>query len=114
MTVPYGKSLVKAAALGLLSWGLPGLKGQSATPNWEDGLSKIAYSEIRYRLYGVGMPDNVELKVAVWTPDVPGQKFPVILIATPYNKVAERHIQHADFFARRGYALVAYDLRGRY
>ena len=114
MTVPYRKSLTKAAALVLLSWGLAELKGQSVTPNWEDSLSKIAYSEIKYRLYDVAMPDNVKLNVAVWTPDVPGQKFPVILIATPYNKLHERHIQQADFFARRGYALVAYDLRGRY
>ena len=88
--------------------------GQSPTENWQDKLSKVGPSEIKYRLYDVAMPDGVKLNVAVYTPDVKDQRFPTVLIATPYNKVAPREVDRAFFFARRGYAFVAYDLRGRY
>ena len=60
------------------------------------------------------MPDGTKIGVAVWTPDVQGQKFPTILIATPYNKLRDTNIADAEFFVDRGYAYVAYDLRGRY
>lgn len=87
---------------------------QSRDSSWEDSLSKQSYSAIKFRMYQVPMPDGIKLSTAVWTPDVEGEKFPVILIATPYNKLDEWAIHAASFFAQRGYAFVAYDLRGRY
>jgi putative CocE/NonD family hydrolase len=87
---------------------------QSRDSSWEDSLSKQNYSAIKFRMYQIAMPDGVKLSAAVWTPEVDDQKFPVILIATPYNKLDEDNIAAAVFFAQRGYAFVAYDLRGRY
>ncbi len=60
------------------------------------------------------MSDGVKISAAVWTPDVEAAKFPVIMIATPYNKLDDWNMNAAQFFAQRGYAFVAYDLRGRY
>ena len=88
--------------------------GQSRDTSWEDTLSKQNYPAIKFRMYQIAMPDGVKLSAAVWTPEVNDQKFPVILIATPYNKLDEDNIAAAVFFAQRGYAFVAYDLRGRY
>ena len=87
---------------------------QSRDSSWEDSLSKQSYPTIKFRMYQIAMPDGVKLSAAVWTPEVDDQKFPVILIATPYNKLDEDNIAAAVFFAQRGYAFVAYDLRGRY
>jgi hypothetical protein len=86
----------------------------ATTRDWHDLLSKPVYSDIRFRLYQVPMSDGVKLSVAIWRPDVPGKRFPVIMMATPYNKLAEPNIEDAQFFAARGYVYMTYDLRGRY
>jgi putative CocE/NonD family hydrolase len=88
--------------------------GSYAADDWQSRLAPPAYTEIRYRMFQVAMPDGVKLSVAVWRPDVENEKFPTILVATPYNKLADRHINDGDYYSRRGYAYVAYDLRGRY
>jgi uncharacterized protein len=93
---------------------VPQLPGQSMNPEWKAKLSQPQYEDIRFRMYQVPMPDGTKLGVAVWTPDVEGQKFPAILIATPYDKLRDVNITDAEFFVPRGYAYVAYDLRGRY
>jgi putative CocE/NonD family hydrolase len=85
-----------------------------ATSDWHDQLSKPTFSDIRFRMYQVAMPDGVKLGVAVFRPDIDGQKFPVIMVATPYNKLRDRQMSDAKWFAERGYAYVTYDLRGRY
>lgn len=82
--------------------------------DWKGQLSQPVHSKIRFRMFQVPMPDGVKLSVAVWRPDEDDAKFPVVLAATPYNKLAERHVTDAQFFAQRGYAYVSYDLRGRY
>jgi putative CocE/NonD family hydrolase len=91
---------------------------QSQDPSWHDKLSAITYSEVTFRMYQVPMSDGVRLSAAVWTPDVEGKKFPVVMIATPYNKLAEEEgynvPEMAKFYVHRGYAFIAYDLRGRY
>jgi putative CocE/NonD family hydrolase len=93
---------------------VPQLMGQGPNPEWRVKLSQPQYEDIRFRMYQVPMPDGTKIGVAVWTPDVEGQKFPTILIATPYNKLSDADIIDAGFFVPRGYAYVAYDLRGRY
>ncbi len=105
---------------GSLFWSLivaltsTGVLAQAVTNDWRERLSKVEYPEIRFRLQDVTLPDGINLNVAIWRPDIDGEKFPVVLIATPYDKTSERNLRSADFFARRGYAFVAYDLRGRY
>jgi uncharacterized protein len=88
--------------------------GQGVDSGWKQKLSQPQYEDIRFRMYQVPMADGTKLAVAVWTPDVNEQKFPTILVGTPYNKLRETNIDDATFFVARGYAYVAYDLRGRY
>lgn len=81
---------------------------------WKDRLSKPTYSQVRFQMYQVSMPDGVKLSAVVWRPDVEAEKFPVIMIASPYNKITDRSIDGAKYFVPRGYAYVSYDIRGRY
>ncbi len=90
------------------------LFAQASPGSWQDNLSKPTFQQIRFRMYQIPMPDGVALAAAVWRPDVDGQRFPVIMIATPYNKMSAVNLDDANWFASRGYAFVAYDLRGRY
>lgn len=98
----------------LIAGGIQEAFAQSPNSSWEQNLSEQSYPSLKFRMYQIAMRDGAKLSAAVWTPDVADQKFPVVLIATPYNKLDEENIGAADFFARRGYAFVAYDLRGRY
>ncbi len=59
----------------------------------------------------VPMRDGVQLATDVYLPDGAGP-WPVILVRTPYNKDLLRGI--GEEAARRGYALVAQDCRGRF
>jgi putative CocE/NonD family hydrolase len=87
---------------------------QKFMEGWQEALSKPTYSKIRFQMYQVAMPDGVTLSAAVWRPDVEREKFPVIIVATPYNKLAPANINDATYFVSRGYVYIAYDLRGRY
>ncbi|HXX93736.1 MAG TPA: CocE/NonD family hydrolase, partial [Planctomycetota bacterium] len=64
----------------------------------------------------VAMRDGIKLATDVYLPAREGQpvagKRPVILVRTPYNKSGEKG--NAEYFARRGYAFVAQDTRGRW
>jgi len=109
------KPHLKALVLGIvILLGVKNAASQSRDSSWVDGLSKQIYPFVKFRMYQIPVQDGVKLSAAVWTPEVDDQKFPVVLIATPYNKLDEDNIASAVFFARRGYAFVAYDLRGRY
>jgi len=88
--------------------------GQELDSEWRTKLSQPGKEDIRFRMYQATMGDGTKLEVAVWTPDVTGQKYPTILVATPYNKLRDSNIEDANFFVTRGYAYAAYDLRGRY
>src|SRR5436190_7644722 len=60
------------------------------------------------------MRDGVKLASDVWLPAADG-KYPVILIRTPYLK-GDRFFRGAEtgaWFAKRGYAVVIQDVRGR-
>lgn len=61
------------------------------------------------------MRDGVELSADIYRPreSRSGQRVPVILSRTPYNKNDARVIRNARYFAEHGYAWVAMDVRGR-
>lgn len=59
------------------------------------------------------MRDGVLLATDLLRPDAPG-RFPVVLIRTPYNKVASRSGPFAEELARRGYIVAIQDCRGRF
>ena len=64
------------------------------------------------------MPDGVKLAADVYYPALDGARvpgpFPVILERTPYNKAAPAQVTKGKYFARRGYACVIQDVRGRF
>lgn len=64
----------------------------------------------------VTMRDGVELATDIYLPAKDGQpigeKLPVILTRTPYNKDGSK--KHGEYFAQHGYVFVAQDTRGRY
>ncbi|HZT82351.1 MAG TPA: CocE/NonD family hydrolase [Gemmataceae bacterium] len=59
----------------------------------------------------IPMRDGVKLVANVFRPDADG-RFPVIVVRTPYGK--GRDYKAGRWFARRGYAYVAQDCRGRH
>ena len=63
----------------------------------------------------VPMRDGVTLSADVTLPAAleQGERVPVILSRTPYVKSDIRAITTARYYAERGYALVAMDVRGR-
>jgi putative CocE/NonD family hydrolase len=60
----------------------------------------------------VKMRDGVELSADIYRPDM-GDRFPVILSRTPYNKNGERPLKFGNYFASHGYIYVEMDVRGR-
>lgn len=75
----------------------------------EDGVPIRTLFDVRTRLR-----DGVELSSDVWLPAEPG-KYPIILIRTPYIKTMPEinFPELAGYFAKRGYAFVVQDVRGR-
>jgi putative CocE/NonD family hydrolase len=65
------------------------------------------------RGHRVRMRDGVHLSVDVYRPAVEG-RCPAILSHIPYNNNAPGWVQRARGFAKRGYAVVLSDVRGRY
>lgn len=59
------------------------------------------------------MRDGVRLYAALYRP-VEGEKFPVLLIRSPYSTQHPRYVPWAMRFAQQGYAVVMQDSRGRY
>jgi uncharacterized protein len=60
----------------------------------------------------VEMRDGVTLSADVFRPDAPG-RFPVILVRTPYDNASPGYAAQGMFWAKRGYAFVVQDVRGR-
>ncbi|MCW5980569.1 MAG: CocE/NonD family hydrolase [Bryobacteraceae bacterium] len=64
----------------------------------------------------VAMRDGVKLATDIYRPARSGQavdeRFPVLLVRTPYNKAGVRG--DAEYLARRGYVVAAQDCRGRF
>ena len=61
----------------------------------------------------VPMRDGISLSADVYLP-LGGQGLPTIIQWTPYESTRERFISWGVWFASRGYAAVAVDVRGRY
>ncbi|MEC8992600.1 MAG: CocE/NonD family hydrolase [Candidatus Latescibacterota bacterium] len=61
------------------------------------------------------MRDGTVLRADITRPDGPGP-FPALIERTPYGKSggSENGVKAPDFFARRGYAVVIQDVRGRF
>jgi putative CocE/NonD family hydrolase len=63
----------------------------------------------------IPMRDGVSLAADLYIPSGSGARFPVIVLRTPYHKDTYRgSTLPADFFARRGYAVVSQDVRGKW
>jgi uncharacterized protein len=60
----------------------------------------------------VAMRDGVKLATDVYRPAGDGEKLPVILARTPYNKDGMK--SYGNYFAAHGYAFAVQDTRGRY
>lgn len=63
----------------------------------------------------VPMRDGVTLSADMFLPGAArdGERFPVILVRTPYNKNQKPYIEAARYFAQRGYVFMTMDVRGR-
>ncbi len=59
------------------------------------------------------MRDGVRLSADVFLPRAGGKR-PTVLLRTPYESLHEPHIDWAAWWARRGYAVVIQDCRGRF
>lgn len=59
------------------------------------------------------MQDGVKLSADLYLPESP-EKFPAILVRTPYGKKSRDLVEMAIFFAQRGYGVVIQDVRGKY
>lgn len=64
----------------------------------------------------ITMRDGIKLATNIWRPARNGvavsEKFPVLLLRTPYDKNARA--PQAPYFAERGYVVAVQDIRGRY
>ena len=61
----------------------------------------------------IPMRDGVTLSADIYRPDSE-QRFPALLLRTPYSNNTPDEIQNSTWFAARGYVIVNQDVRGRY
>jgi putative CocE/NonD family hydrolase len=64
----------------------------------------------------VEMRDGTRLATDMYLPEAPahGQRWPVILVRTPYDRLAADRQSESVWFADHGYAVVVQDCRGRF
>src|SRR4026208_2060912 len=63
----------------------------------------------------VPMSDGVKLSTDLYFPEGAGDKLPVIVIRTPYDKNPGRGDRYPSYtFAGQGYVVAVQDVRGRY
>ena len=79
---------------------------------WREKLSPPTSAFTVERGVEIPMRDGVKLVADVYRPEGAG-KFPTVLARTPYNRVSEGALE-GGWYARRGYAFVAQDVRGRF
>jgi len=76
--------------------------------------ASIDASDLRVQIHqAVPMRDGVILSADVYRPSSPGQ-FPSLLLRTYWGKHEPSKIRMALYFAKRGYAVVIEDVRGRF
>ncbi|GEM_PF-6907562 len=78
---------------------------------WRKSLSPAKHEVRSEKKARIPMRDGVKLAADVVRPAGEG-KFPAILLRTPYGREMEGRIK-GGYFARRGYVVVAQDVRGR-
>ncbi len=104
------KVLLGLRALALL-W--PGIGSAQAQPPIAPPAAKNDFTIERGVM--VPMRDGVRLATNLYRPTLPGPRFPIILIRTPYNQEAMPFvIEPAKFFAGQGYLVVTQDIRGKF
>jgi putative CocE/NonD family hydrolase len=79
---------------------------------WRAKLSPPTFAFAVERGVEIPMRDGVALVADVYRPVGEG-KFPTVLARTPYNRVTEAALK-GGWYAKRGYAFVAQDVRGRF
>lgn len=92
----------------------PGFEELTPLKQWEDPLlSRDSYNIKSMGTYSVITRDGASLATEVWLPYPANnlEKFPTVLIRTPYGRFSNIEFWHR--FIRRGYALVIQDVRGR-
>lgn len=66
----------------------------------------------------IPMRDGVTLATDIYRPAINGlpvgEKFPILLQRTPYNKQSPTFVEQGKFLARHGYVVAIQDVRGRY
>jgi putative CocE/NonD family hydrolase len=87
-------------------------EGKRVLSGWP-GLSEAKYEIRYYNNAKIPMRDGVRLAGDIYRPAAPG-KFPALLLVAPYWKQNPRYLPLAAHFARRGYAVVIVDSRGRH
>ena len=81
---------------------------------WRGGDVRPVSNQIRVDSnVAVAMRDGLKLYADVYRP-VDAGKFPVLVVRTPYGKQREGIHENLIGFARRGYAVVVQDVRGRF
>lgn len=108
----HAKILMAAACVLLVQ--SAGTAAASA-PRWYDE-SRLSQPVFQVRMehnVRVPMRDGVTLSVDIYRPDAPG-RFPVLLWRTPYSNNTADAVEESKWYAARGYAVVAQDVRGKY
>ena len=95
-------------------WSLGVVLAVSAT---QAGLAGASLSQPEYEVtlsydVKVAMRDGVKLSTDIYRPKAPG-KYGVVVIRTPYDNNSENNVRSAMYFAKRGFAVVVQDCRGR-
>jgi putative CocE/NonD family hydrolase len=105
---------IDVAIEGLESIELPPAKPVSILDRgaWRRRLSEPKHEVVGETKVMIPMRDGVKLAADIQRPKTDA-KVPTILIRTPYSRVAEA-LPKGAYFAPRGYAVVAQDVRGRF
>ena len=114
------RNVVRAAAVALalciaaLAWPT----SRHALAAWvpHDRLVELNGLRFGYRVereVGLAMPDGVRLAASLYLPRRQDEKLATVLVRLPYGRLDYGEaLNAAEFFARRGYAVVVQDLRG--
>lgn len=76
-------------------------------------LSQPTYKVIVEHNVRVPMGDGITLSADIYRPDS-GERFPALLLRTPYSNNSPDEVQDSTWYAARGYVVVNEDVRGRY
>ncbi|HPW17867.1 MAG TPA: CocE/NonD family hydrolase [Candidatus Aminicenantes bacterium] len=106
------KTALAAVAAGLAV--LAGLSGPAPAGAGDGGPLPAAQDGVRMlNNVQVRMSDGVLLSTDIYLPDAPGP-FPAVLARTPYGNNGADSVEQGKWYARRGYAFVTQDVRGKY